>query len=57
MPSEKPPVKKPKKHASKMTSDEIAQYVFPPKLHRALKKVADPENPAPDKPPQTGSGS
>ena len=57
MPSEQPSKPKKRKPASEMTSDELAHRVFGPKLHRALTKIANPENPAPDKPPKTGSGS
>ena len=31
-----------RKPAAKMTSDEIAAHVFPPKLHRHLKRAANP---------------
>jgi hypothetical protein len=31
-----------RKPAGKMTSDEIARHVFPPKVHEHLKRVANP---------------
>lgn len=34
--------KKPK-HATKMTSDEIAKRVFPTEVHEQLKKAANPD--------------
>jgi hypothetical protein len=33
-----------RKPASKMTSDEIAAHVFPPKLHQQLKRAANPDD-------------
>jgi hypothetical protein len=33
-----------KKHASKMTSDEIAKRVFPAEVHRKLKQAANPDS-------------
>jgi len=33
-----------KKHASKMTSDEIAKRVFPPEVHRQLKRAVKPDS-------------
>jgi hypothetical protein len=35
------PAKKPKPF-HEMTSDELARHVFPPKVHRHLKKLANP---------------
>jgi len=40
---------KPKKPFHEMTSDELARHVFPPKVHRHLKRLANP--PEAEKPP------
>jgi len=45
-----------RKPASKMTGDEIAAHVFPPKVHRHLKKAANPESDEePDRPQSQSS--
>jgi hypothetical protein len=33
-----------RKPASRMTGDEIAKHVFPPEVHRHLKRAANPED-------------
>lgn len=42
--------KKRRKPAPKMTSDEIAAHVFPPEVHRHLKKAANPDDVAEGRP-------
>lgn len=37
------PRKKPEKPPSEMTSEELAQKVFPPALLEQLKRIANPE--------------
>jgi hypothetical protein len=41
-----------RKPAQKMTSDEIAKHVFPPKVHRQLKRLANPDDDEPGHPRQ-----
>jgi hypothetical protein len=50
-----PPKKKPRKPFHEMTSDELARHVFPPQVHRHLKKLANPQEG--EKPPERESRS
>ena len=45
------PAKKPKPF-HEMTSDELARHVFPPKVHRHLKRLANPPEPPQGPKPQ-----